>query len=82
MSFLADIQAYAFDVFGTLTDFLSSVSATVEHNANGKLTHEKALEFTKEWRKLLMEKTWEHSQFRDGIRAPNIDQLHREVGLG
>ncbi|KAH9920511.1 haloacid dehalogenase [Epithele typhae] len=74
---LAGVEAYLFDVFGTVVDWYGSVSRSLKESAPASFQDEDWGDFTKEWRKGYMEYTRRVSA--GGPGSNNADIMHREI---
>ncbi|TBU25651.1 haloacid dehalogenase [Dichomitus squalens] len=74
---LDGVEAYVFDVFGTVVDWLGSVTRALEASAPESLKNEDWSGFTKEWRKGYGEYT--RRVANGGQGSNNADVMHREI---
>ncbi|KAM5536350.1 hypothetical protein V8D89_009948 [Ganoderma adspersum] len=74
---LSGVEAYVFDVFGTVVDWYGSVTRALEAFAPESLKNEEWGSFAKEWRKGYGEYTRRVAKGGEG--SNNADVMHREI---
>ncbi|EMD41274.1 hypothetical protein CERSUDRAFT_109865 [Gelatoporia subvermispora B] len=73
---LEGVQAFVFDVFGTVVDWQGTVSAELRTLTQG-LAEEDWISFAQEWRKGYYQTTRRVAQ--GGVGPSNVDVMHREI---
>ncbi|KAI0716153.1 haloacid dehalogenase [Cerioporus squamosus] len=74
---LSGVEAYVFDVFGTVVDWYGSVTRALEKAAPAEYADEDWGSFTKEWRRGYGEYTRRVANGGEG--SNNADAMHREI---